>query len=244
MPFPENLCINSGHEDILLTFALEAICLRSAVNLKLRSKYDMKRKFKFCVSSLQISPQSTLLHRFNFIFLYWFHTFWLSQPCSNWNQVLSAGVSADTPTRLPASERPRLPPPPVTMRLLSQTPFLRLKDSLSSPSLLGKYMCVSRSVVSDSCDPIDYSPPDSSVCGIFQQEYWDGLPFPSPKHESAVARSCLTLCDPVDCSLLGSSVRGIFQQKHWGGLPFQQEQVLGFVTGSFCIYWGHLSFLL
>ena len=29
------------------------------------------------------------------------------------------------------------------------------------------------------CDPMDCSPPDSSVYGIFQQEYWSGLPFPS-----------------------------------------------------------------
>lgn len=55
--FPENLCINSGHEDILLTFALEAICLRSAVNLKLRSKYDMKKKIQvLCFISTDITP--------------------------------------------------------------------------------------------------------------------------------------------------------------------------------------------
>ena len=27
---------------------------------------------------------------------------------------------------------------------------------------------------------MDYSPPGSSVHGISQQEYWSGLPFPSP----------------------------------------------------------------
>ena len=30
------------------------------------------------------------------------------------------------------------------------------------------------------CDPIDCSPSDSSVHGVFMQEYWSGLPFPSP----------------------------------------------------------------
>ena len=30
------------------------------------------------------------------------------------------------------------------------------------------------------CDPMDYSLPGSSVHGISQQEYWRGLPFPSP----------------------------------------------------------------
>ena len=30
------------------------------------------------------------------------------------------------------------------------------------------------------CDPMDCSPPGSSVRGILRQEYWSGLPFPSP----------------------------------------------------------------
>ena len=30
------------------------------------------------------------------------------------------------------------------------------------------------------CDPIDCSPPNSSVHGFFKQEYWSGLSFPSP----------------------------------------------------------------
>jgi len=34
--------------------------------------------------------------------------------------------------------------------------------------------------MSDSCNPIDCSLPGSSVHGILQQEYWSGLPFPSP----------------------------------------------------------------
>jgi len=29
------------------------------------------------------------------------------------------------------------------------------------------------------CDPMDYSPPASSVQGFLRQEYWSGLPFPS-----------------------------------------------------------------
>ena len=34
------------------------------------------------------------------------------------------------------------------------------------------------------CDPIDGSPPGSPVLGFSRQEYWSGLPFPSPMHES------------------------------------------------------------
>ena len=42
-----------------------------------------------------------------------------------------------------------------------------------------KSMLFSRSVVS-LCDPMDCSPPDSSVHGFSRQEYWSGLPFPTP----------------------------------------------------------------
>ena len=34
------------------------------------------------------------------------------------------------------------------------------------------------------CDPIDGSPPCSSVPGLSRQEHWSGLLFPSPMHES------------------------------------------------------------
>ena len=30
------------------------------------------------------------------------------------------------------------------------------------------------------CDPMDCSPPGSSPMGFSKQEYWSGLPFPSP----------------------------------------------------------------
>ena len=40
---------------------------------------------------------------------------------------------------------------------------------------------LSCSVLSDSLDPMDCSPPGSSVRGIFQEEYWSGLPFPPPE---------------------------------------------------------------
>ena len=33
---------------------------------------------------------------------------------------------------------------------------------------------LSYSVVSDSCDPMDYSPPGFSIHGIFQAKYWGG----------------------------------------------------------------------
>ena len=34
------------------------------------------------------------------------------------------------------------------------------------------------------CDAIDGSPPGSPSLGFSRQEHWNGLPFPSPMHES------------------------------------------------------------
>ena len=44
--------------------------------------------------------------------------------------------------------------------------------------------------------------------GFSRQEYWSGLPFPSPMNAKSL-QSCLTLCDPKDSSPPGSSVHGI-----------------------------------
>ena len=65
--------------------------------------------------------------------------------------------------------------------------------------------------------------------GFSRQEYWSGLPFPSPmkvKSESEVAQSCLTLRDPMDCSPPGSSVHGIFQAGvlEWGATAFFDDR--------------------
>ena len=58
--------------------------------------------------------------------------------------------------------------------------------------------------------------------GFSRQEYWSGLPFPSPTCESEVTQSCPTPSDPVDCSLPGSSVDGIFQARvlKWAAVAF------------------------
>ena len=39
---------------------------------------------------------------------------------------------------------------------------------------------LSHSVMSDSCDSMDYSPPGSSVLGFSRHDYWSRLPFPTP----------------------------------------------------------------
>ena len=76
------------------------------------------------------------------------------------------------------------------------------------------------------CDPIDGRPPGSPVPGILQARTLNGLPCPSPMHESEVAQSCPTLSDLMDCSLPGSSAHGIFQTKvlEWGAIDFSGKQ--------------------
>ena len=81
------------------------------------------------------------------------------------------------------------------------------------------------------CNPIDSSPPGSTVLGSSRQEHWSGLPFPSQcikvKSEKEVDHSCPTLSDPMDRSLLGSSVHGIFQARvlELGAISFSNAWV-------------------
>ena len=62
--------------------------------------------------------------------------------------------------------------------------------------------------------------------GFSRLEYWSGLPFPSPMHESEseVTQACLTLCDSVDCSPPGSFVHGILQARilEWVAISFSR----------------------
>ena len=59
------------------------------------------------------------------------------------------------------------------------------------------------------CDPIDSSPPGSSVPGILQARIpeWVAISFSSMLISSVqfslVTQSCLTLCDPINCSTPG-----------------------------------------
>ena len=73
----------------------------------------------------------------------------------------------------------------------------------------------SESEVAQSCptlsDPMDCSPPGSSVCGIFQARVleWGAIAF-----SSLIMQLCLNLCNPMDCSIPGSSVYGDYPGKN------------------------------
>ena len=81
------------------------------------------------------------------------------------------------------------------------------------------------------CDPIDGSPPGSTVPGILQASKNTGVGFHfllqcmKMKSESEVTQSCPTLLDPMECSLPGSSVHGIFQARvlEWGAIAFSNN---------------------
>ena len=103
-------------------------------------------------------------------------------------------------------------------------------DSLSAEPL-GKpkrYMYAqSLSCVWFFCHPMDCSPLDSSVHGIFQARTLEWVAISCSNVSSAAAaaaakslQSCPTLCDPIDGSPPGSPSLGSSRQEHWSGLPF------------------------
>ena len=72
------------------------------------------------------------------------------------------------------------------------------------------------------CDPIDGSPPGSSVPGILQARTleWVAISFSNACMHAKLLQPCATLCDPMDSSSPGSAVTGFSRQEHWSGLPF------------------------
>ena len=65
-------------------------------------------------------------------------------------------------------------------------------------SVISHSVQFSRSVVSDYCDPMDSSLPESM--GFSRQEYWSGLPFPSP---GDLPNPGIELTSPVSPALAG-----------------------------------------
>ena len=59
--------------------------------------------------------------------------------------------------------------------------------------------------------------------GFSRQEYWSGLPFPSPMHESEIerefAQSCLTFATPWTAAYQALPSMGFSRQEYWSGLP-------------------------
>ena len=89
----------------------------------------------------------------------------------------------------------------------------------------------SESEVAQSCltlsDPMDCSPPGSSIHGIFQARVleWGAIAFSISDSAATAAKSlhsCPTLCDPIDGSPPGSAVPWILQARtlEWAAISF------------------------
>ena len=92
-----------------------------------------------------------------------------------------------------------------------------MTEQLNNNKSQGKPAAKSLQLCPTLCNPIDGSPPGSSVPGSPGKSTGVGCHFllqcMNVKTESEVTKSCLTLSDPMDCSPSGSSVHGIFQAR-------------------------------
>ena len=120
--------------------------------------------------------------------------------CSMWDLVPCPGFE------------PR--PPPLEAQSLSTAitkviPAAAAKSLQSCPTL---------------CDPVDGSPPGSSVPGILQVRTleWVAISFSNASMQAKLLQLCLTLCNAMDSSPPGSSVHGILQARilEWVAISF------------------------
>ena len=79
------------------------------------------------------------------------------------------------------------------------------------------------------CDPIDGSPPGSSVPGILQARTleWVATSFSSACMHAKSLQSCPALCDPMNSSPPGSSAHRILQARtlEWVATSFSRESL-------------------
>ena len=90
---------------------------------------------------------------------------------------------------------------------------------------------LSCSVMSDSWDPMDCSPPRSSVpgTGLSRKEYWSGLPFPPPRDlphpriKPTPLASPMLVADSLPLSHLGSHISYTGHSKGMVKVPFPSK---------------------
>ena len=103
---------------------------------------------------------------------------------------------------------------------------LRLREVAAGLSIKSRglsWSCLpvcSHSVVPNSCDPMDCSPPGSSVHWIFRQEYWSELPFPPPK----LNLSTYNYLQPVTPYLVQLKAKQVFHIKPIHSILLRQTQ--------------------
>ena len=93
---------------------------------------------------------------------------------------------------------------------------------------LSENMCLVTQSCLALCDPMEYSPPGSSVHGISQQEYWSGLPCPPPVDLPNPGIELRSSAFQVDS--LPSEPPGKPKNTRIGTLSLLQEKVVPFKT--------------
>ena len=88
-----------------------------------------------------------------------------------------------------------------------------------------KYICMHTKSLQSCltlCDPMDSSPPSSSVYGILQARIleWVAISFSNACLHVKLLQSCPTLCNPMDSSPPRLLSMGFSRQEYWSGLPF------------------------
>ena len=94
------------------------------------------------------------------------------------------------------------------------------------------------------CDPIDSSPPGSSVPGILQARTleWVAISFSNACMNAKSPQSCLTVCDPMDSSPPGSSLRKILQATRGALLNYALPLTLHDPSNSHSVHSWALAF--
>ena len=79
------------------------------------------------------------------------------------------------------------------------------------------------------CDPIDGSPQAPLSLGFSRQEYWSGLPCPSPMHACMLSRfSCVRLCvTPWTAAHQAPLSTAFSSQEYWSGFLFLHHSIIG-----------------
>ena len=102
--------------------------------------------------------------------------------------------------------------------------FTQCKGQRDWPTLLRLWL--SCQLCPTLCDPIDSSPPGSSVPGILQARTleWVAIAFSNAHMHAKSLQSCPTLCNPIDGSPPGSPVSGILQARtlEWVVIAFSR----------------------
>ena len=106
----------------------------------------------------------------------------------------------------PAQHTHRCGQTPAPQPILPKRPCLEKCPNFSAAAAKSLQSCPTL------CDPIDGSPPGSSVPGILQARTleWVAISFSNACMHAKSLQSCQTLCDPIDSSPPGSSVHRIF----------------------------------